>query len=34
MDGVTAGIDEQGALLVRARDGRVTALRAGEVTWT
>ena len=33
-DGITAGIDEQGALLVRSQDGRLTALRAGEVTWT
>jgi BirA family biotin operon repressor/biotin-[acetyl-CoA-carboxylase] ligase len=33
-EGVTAGIDEHGALLVRTQDGRVTALRAGEVTWT
>jgi BirA family biotin operon repressor/biotin-[acetyl-CoA-carboxylase] ligase len=30
--GVTAGIDDQGSLLV-ARDGAVIALRAGEVTW-
>lgn len=30
--GVTAGVDDQGSLLV-AREGRVVALRAGEVTW-
>ena len=33
-EGITAGIDEQGALLVRSAEGQVTALRAGEVTWT
>lgn len=32
LGGVTAGIDAQGSLLV-AREGRVVALRAGEVTW-
>jgi BirA family biotin operon repressor/biotin-[acetyl-CoA-carboxylase] ligase len=30
--GTTAGIDDQGSLLV-AREGGVVALRAGEVTW-
>ena len=34
IEGVTAGVDEQGALLVWTPDGRVRALRAGEVTWT
>ena len=33
-EGLTAGIDDRGALLVRTADGTVTALRAGEVTWT
>jgi BirA family transcriptional regulator, biotin operon repressor / biotin---[acetyl-CoA-carboxylase] ligase len=32
-EGLTAGIDERGRLLVRAADGTVAALRAGEVTW-
>lgn len=31
--GVTAGIDDAGALLVRTGDGRTEAIRAGEVTW-
>jgi BirA family biotin operon repressor/biotin-[acetyl-CoA-carboxylase] ligase len=32
-EGVTAGLDGDGALLVRTRPGAIEAVRAGEVTW-
>jgi BirA family biotin operon repressor/biotin-[acetyl-CoA-carboxylase] ligase len=33
IEGVTAGVDETGALLVRTPGGRTEAVRASEVTW-
>jgi BirA family transcriptional regulator, biotin operon repressor / biotin---[acetyl-CoA-carboxylase] ligase len=33
LEGVTAGVDDTGALLVRTRGGHIEPVRSGEVTW-